>query len=571
MLLKKHEVTFGALLFLYFQILKMLAINNFSQRFLAILLSCTLVSTAIGQYDLSKTNLPILVITTPTGVSIVNEPKIEAQLGIIWNNDNAPNNIHSPFNHFQGKVGIEIRGSSSQTFEKKGYAVETRKDDGSNLDVGLLNFPPENDWVLHGPYSDKSLMRNAIAYIMAGWIMDYAPRVRFVELVINGDYKGVYLFTEKIKRDANRVAIANLNPDEVSGDDLTGGYILKIDKWDGAGNAGFDSAFKPYPGSKSTTTFQYHFPKPEDINSAQKQYIQKYINELESNLMSTGFKDPVNGFRKYFDLPSFMQNIFIQEITKNVDGYRLSQFMYKDKQSKNNKLKMGPVWDFNLGFGNANYCGGAATYGWAHEFNKICAGPNFEVHFWWPRILEDEQFRQEMGAYWKTLRQTKLTNERISKLIDSLENLLVVPATRNFTRYNVLDKWIWPNVYVGGTWPNEVSYMRNWLFARLEWLDLNFGRMTPTDEKKWQIPEAEVFPNPIENKVTIKFQQIGTERNLLLLCNSMGQVIKRVVCDNPGKNMLVTQELNMEVPSGVYLYRILGGGAISYAGRVVKL
>jgi len=186
---------------------------------------------------LVESNLPIVTITTST--PILGDVKITADMKIAFDSTSTTL-VNGPYNVYDGKIGIEFRGSSSLAlFPKKGYGLETRDELGENLNISLLGMPAENDWVLHGPYSDKTLMRNALAYSIASDVMAYAPRIRFCELIIDDNYKGIYLLTEKIKRDSCRVNVPKLNPDEIDGDDVTGGYILKFDKFDGEEVDGF--------------------------------------------------------------------------------------------------------------------------------------------------------------------------------------------------------------------------------------------------------------------------------------------------------------------------------------------
>jgi hypothetical protein len=186
-----------------------------------------------GPIALSQTftssNLPIVIIET-NGQTIPDEPKINVDMGIIYNGPGQMNYITDPYNEYDGIVGIERRGNSSQYyFPKKQYAFETRDSLSMNLNVSLLGMPEENDWILHAPYSDKTLMRNVLAYKMASDLGDYASRTAYCEVVINGDYKGVYVLMEKIKRDVNRVNITELDENDIAGDSLTGGYMVKIE------------------------------------------------------------------------------------------------------------------------------------------------------------------------------------------------------------------------------------------------------------------------------------------------------------------------------------------------------
>ena len=185
-------------------------------------------SNLFSQVNFSSSNLPIIIIKT-NNTGIPDEPKVPATMQIIDNGPGNMNHIDDEPNDYNGQIGIELRGQTSQFFPKKPYGFETWDDLGQDQNVSILGMPKENDWVFHNPFSDKSLIRNAISYSIAGKIMDYAPRVRMVEMVLNDDYRGVYLLTEKIKRDKNRVNITKLTPES---EDVSGGYILKFDKGD---------------------------------------------------------------------------------------------------------------------------------------------------------------------------------------------------------------------------------------------------------------------------------------------------------------------------------------------------
>ena len=177
---------------------------------------------------LQSSNLPIFIINT-NGQQIVDEPKITAHMGVIFNGDGNINNVTDSMNAYNGYIGIEIRGSSSQSFPKKQYGVETRDSLGEDLKVSLLGFPEETDWILSAPYNDKTLMRDPVTYKLSNEIGRYASRSRYCEVIINGDYKGVYILFEKIKRDKNRVDVKKISESDTTGDALTGGYIIKIE------------------------------------------------------------------------------------------------------------------------------------------------------------------------------------------------------------------------------------------------------------------------------------------------------------------------------------------------------
>lgn len=264
---------------------------------------------------------------------------------IVFNGAGQINRLTDPNFHFDGTIGIETRGSSSQSIsDKKPYSIEVRDLLGEDLAVSLLGMPKESDWALIAPYSDKSLIRDAVVYQLAASMMAWAPRTRFCEVVVNGDYRGVYVLTEKIKRDKNRVNISKLDETTITGDDLTGGYILKIDKTTGnlpGFAAGFNSRYSNSASNLNKTTFfQYKYPSADDIQPAQQSYIQTTVADMERAMASSNpsFSDPSVGYPKYWDTQTLVDFFIINELSRNIDGYRLSTDFYKDKNSINSKF-----------------------------------------------------------------------------------------------------------------------------------------------------------------------------------------------------------------------------------------
>ncbi|MBD0778112.1 CotH kinase family protein [Maribacter sp. ANRC-HE7] len=411
--------------------------------------------------------LPLITIRT-NGAAILDEPKIDAEMTITT----------ADVDSYTGKIGIEIRGASSQMFPKKSYGMETRDADNEDYDVSLFGFPEEEDWIFYGPYSDKTLVRNKLIYDLSREIDVYASRTVFAELNINDDYQGVYVFMEKLKRDGNRIDINKLKDDENSGEDLTGGYILKIDKTAGSNLGGglndqnsFTSSHAPMNSSMGQTIdFLYEYPDAEDITPEQKVYISDYVNQFENALASEDFADPELGYAAYMDVDSFIDFFLLNEISNNVDGYRLSTYMYKDK---NEKLKMGPIWDFNLAFGNADYCSGGATNVWAYKFNERCSEDYWQVPFWWDRLLQDPVFVTALKARWNTLRGSTFSTGGIHDKIDGYVKTLkdAGAIASNFEKWDVLGTYVWPNNYIGNNYDGEISYLKNWIDDRLIWLD----------------------------------------------------------------------------------------------------
>ena len=277
---------------------------------------------------------------------------------------------------------------------------------------------------------------------------------------------------EKIKRDKNRVDISK-NKSE----DISGGYIIKIDKPTGDGDSfNSDIAFMSeytsggIKGLNKNPTFLYEYPKNDDISDDQKEYIQNYIQGFENALASENFLSEEDGYRQFINIESFIDFFLLNEISRNVDGYRISTFINKDKGGK---INMGPIWDFNIAFGNANYCGGELTSGWAFNFNEICPQDGMHVPFWWGRLLEDPGYVSSLKERWSALRSNEFSNDFIISAIEDLKLELEKSdaSTRNFGKWLILGKYIWPNNFIGNRYSEEIDYLKNWIEERLSWMD----------------------------------------------------------------------------------------------------
>ena len=411
--------------------------------------------------------LPLMKIQTGNQ-NIVDEPKISGSLQIFQEELLIEEHL----------IGIEIRGSSSQMFDKKSYGFETWDEMGEDLNASLGGFPEEEDWILYGPYSDKSLVRNVLIFELSNNMGQYASKTKFYELEINGVFQGIYVLMEKIKRDRNRVDISKNKVE-----DITGGYIIKIDKPTGDGdwydeNIAFASQYNTTGVLVDTgnINFLYEYPKADDINEEQKKYIQDYIHLFETALISEDFESIENGYSQFIDLDSFIDFFILNEFSKNPDGFRLSTYLHKEKGGK---LKMGPIWDFNLAFGNVNYCDGDSPYGWAHRFNDICSGDNWQVPFWWNRFLDDPEYVGLLKERWAILRSEILSSDTVSGRLRELQDNLKGSSAidKNFGKWLILGKYIWPNKFIGDSYDSEINYLEEWINERFDWLDQNINEL----------------------------------------------------------------------------------------------
>jgi hypothetical protein len=369
---------------------------------------------------------------------------------------------------YSGSTGIEIRGSSSQMFPQKQFGFELWDLSGDGIKAALFGMPSEEDWIINAPYTDKTLIRNHLAYTTSNLIGRYAPRTDFCEVFINQPedgtsetvYAGVYVFMEKIKKATGRVNIKKLSSSDVSEPTITGGYIIKVDRVkedDG------------YFDTDNQTRIVYEYPKVEDINTAQTDYLKKYFNDFESALKSSDFTDVNNGYAKFIDTDTFVDFLILNELFKNVDGFRLSAFMNKDRGGK---LKMGPVWDFNVAMGNANYYNGNLYTGW--QMDEVQSDDEFQVPFWWKRLRQDPAFIEKISVRWNALRDGSLSETSLMKIIDDAALKLNESQKRNYEKWKILGKYVWPNPEpFPATYQEEISTLKTWLKNRLNWMDNN--------------------------------------------------------------------------------------------------
>ncbi|MGB0915957.1 MAG: CotH kinase family protein [Flavobacteriales bacterium] len=427
-------------------------------------------STFDVEYLVSR--MPIVMLETD-GREILDEPRIIAKMGIVDNGKERYNGNWNKYTDFEGKVSIERRGFTSQNFPKLQYAFETIGEDSLPENVELLGFPMENDWILHAPYSDKSLIRNVLIYNWWEELGHYASRTKFCELLLNGEYRGVYILMEQIKWDKGRVDITKIDLDDNAGDSLTGGYIIKIDKpIGGDGEYDWTTSIDTFQNVKTNVSFQYDYPNDDEITDTQADYIQSYIRDLETELAGETFSEE-EGFREYLDVNSFIDFFIIQELAHNVDGYRSSTYLHKKRDSEGGKLFAGPVWDFNLALGNTTGCDGEKTEGWA--LDHPC-DPTV-IPFWWKRMNQDSVYKSQLVNRWFELRKDVLSNEDLLKDIDGQVAELGHSVGRNFTRWPILGTKVWPNYFVGETHQQEIEYLKNWLLKRVTWIDQNIEKL----------------------------------------------------------------------------------------------
>lgn len=464
--------------------------------------------TSHAQVNLTSSNLPLVIITTPQGQGIVNEPKITAAMKIIHHGNGRRNAPGDPGNVYDGVVGIELRGRHSSSLPQKPYGFETRDPYGENLNAPLLGMPEENDWILTANYNDKTFLRNLLAFEIFRKMGHYAPRTRYCEVILNGSYDGIYLLSEKIKQDNNRVDIAKLDPDENSGDDLTGGYIFSTDYYTDSDSWLSDYSPVNKPGAR--VHFVYCDPKPDELSAVQKTYLRNYVNSFESVLYSRDFADKRKGYNTYLDVNSFVDYFILGELTRNVDAYKKSRFFYKDKDSDGGLIHSGPPWDYDWAWKditeNCIHFNQTDGSGWAYRINECSAWP--VPPSWEVRLMQDKDFSSRIHDRWFSLRKTILSEKSLHHVIDSVALLLDEAQKRHFTRWDILGRNVGtpeygeqPDSYTG-----EIVKFKSWIARRLAWLDANMvGNPDPGNGLN---TFYKVYPIPAGDQLNIESDKI---------------------------------------------------------------
>ena len=394
--------------------------------------------------------LPIIKLTTLEAV-INNEEKVPVRMQIIDNGIGQSNFADQTQFAYEGNILAEWQGFTSQVISpKKNYDFDLIDLSGNKIDASLLGLPAENDWLFKAEYVDNSLIRNTVSYALARKMGRYAPRTRQCEMFLDGTYIGVYTLTEKVKRDNNRVDIANLTLADTSGSDLSGGYIIEINR--NGLSAGWNSVFPPIVPA-SPIEFKYVYPDEDEILPVQASYIKTHVDSFEHSLHSDSFLNPQWTYRRWIDVSTFIDYQLMCELSLNVDSYQRSIYLYKEKDTDGGKLCIGPIWDFDRAFmGNP-----LSDWLWDNP------PPSFPYPFWWSKFNTDTLFMREMACRWTSLRNDVFKTSEVLALVDSSASAHVSgSAQRNFSVWQTLENT---------SYEEEIVRVKNFIIERFDWLD----------------------------------------------------------------------------------------------------
>ncbi|MCC8117424.1 MAG: CotH kinase family protein [Bacteroidales bacterium] len=397
--------------------------------------------------------------------------------------------------------GIRERGNGSRVFPKKPWRIKFSKKQN------VLDAPAKaKKWTLINNYGDKTLMRNKLAFDIAEKIgMEWVPYCTFVDVVLNGEYKGCYQLCDQVEVNECRLEIEEMTPEDNEGEALTGGYFVEVDAYAYDEESWFETP-------KYYLPITIKSPDEDEITDEQYEYISDYFAELEALVKDKNFSDPEAGYRQMFDTRSFIQHMLVNEVAGNTDCY-WSTYMYKRRG--NPIIYTGPVWDFDLGFDNDN-----RTY---HSYNKkgylwnnSTASSATGMRSFANRILlSDAGTKAETKAMWQEVRDNGLTPEWLKGQVDKYAEELDASQQLNFMRWPILSSYVHQNPVALGSYEAEVKRVKDFIEKEFAHLDDYIGyeangiSSTLTDENApveyYTIQGIKVL-NPQQGQLYIKRQ-----------------------------------------------------------------
>lgn len=414
---------------------------------------------SLEYYDLGEfsTTLPVVYMNTK-GQQVLKENAIWGNIALLDGNGEERSVFSTPNSIY--RATIKYRGASSYSkFDKKQYRIKFYKNKkDSAKEVSLAGMGANSEWVLNGPYLDKTLIRNKLVYDLARELNGWAPDTRFVELFVDGEYQGVYLAVEPVTNGESRLRLAEFGL--LSGETA---YIVNRDRID-TGSEEIDTWGKTNGYTYNALYIRY--PSKNKITEKQKEYIQKDISEFEQALYGKNFNDKRIGYQAYIDMDNWVDYFIINEFAMNYDAGNLSTYLYKELDGK---LQLA-VWDFNNGFDN---------YQWFRTETDVL---HTVENSWFQRLRQDEAFRERVCERYVQLRKTTLSDEHIAEKIASYQEELGEAVDRNFKVWGYSFK---ENLLAGtskeGTSRNIRSYeeamkqLTDTIRERLAYLDKELG------------------------------------------------------------------------------------------------
>ena len=383
------------------------------------------------------------------------ETTISAKLSIV----DGEGVYHHPSDEasLQSDIQIRIRGNSSRSFPKKSYAIRLVDSAGENNPQEVLGMDRHHEWVLYGPYLDKTLMRNYMWYNIAGELMPYAPNVRFCEVLLDGEYQGLYVMAESITagKDGARLQL------QVDAKHATfTGYLLRLDRPDSASQSVVDS-FTTYT-LRNKQMLEVIYPGKANLTPTLLSAITQDFSDFEKALYSYDYDSPKYGNSQRIDVDCFVDYFLLNELTCNYDAGWLSTYIYRDLDGKYRMC----VWDFNSCCDN-----------YVHPVDI----EHFEMQncLWYFMLMKDEDFTERIISRYQELRKTYLSDRYLQDYIQAVQTYLGPAIERNFTvwgsSFDAANGLLEPESRNPGSYELAVEQYKTALLDRAHWLDEHIG------------------------------------------------------------------------------------------------
>jgi hypothetical protein len=419
-----------------------------------------LICQSLRAQSFTDSNLPIIVIYTDGGVEIPNDPRVLGTMKIIYRGPGERNFLADLANpdylNYNGRIEIEQRGSSSTVSQKKQYGFTTLLSNNiSKNNASLLGMPSENDWILNGMTFDTARIRDFLCYNLARQLGNYASRTAYCEVMINNNYQGLYVLQEKIKADNDRVDVVKIGLADNYLPAVSGGFITKADK------VGMDEpiAFTLYTWYGAPVSYLHDWPKPENATIWQTNYIKGQFERFETEATNNN-ASVANGYPSIIDVPSFIDFIILAELGSNPDAGTYSTYFHKDR---NGKLRAGPIWDYDLSFGND-------LFFWGYDRSKpdkwIMQDAENDGSTFWQNLFFNSEFHCYLSKRWNELIQPgqSLNYLTLESYIDQTVSTISEAVARDYTRWNI-------NKYH----QLLIDDIKEFLMTRIAWISTNIG------------------------------------------------------------------------------------------------
>lgn len=406
------------------------------------------------------------------GQPVQKDIDVAGQIQIFENHDGTLTDLGTASPSLSTKVAFQGRGNFTWTLPKKGYAFELQDSGGNGLDVSILGLPPGSDFALYACYPDKTCMRNALVFALGQELGVWSPRTRFVELILDGDYKGLYMVWERVRRDNTRCDVDKPAKTASEGD-VSGGYILRHEGG-GKGQETIDGVnYNRDFATASGRIYTYHYPDVDKLTPEQTAALTGRIQAFEDAMMT----DPAD-HAAWIDVQSWVDHGIVEELTNNWDGYVHSVYMAIEAEEDGGLLHMGPLWDFDLAFANGNVTGyNCATDNWSYQ--NVRPFPD-DVPTYWQDLYADPEFQRNFKCRWQDLRDGAISLETFTARIDAWKTFTAAARVRDQAKWNTIGMQIFPNCFSAPTYDGEVDMLLAWIDARITWLDGQVAAMPGT-------------------------------------------------------------------------------------------